>query len=209
MTSQNIPQMLIRSISSKEERDRFTFGINQFQSSAGTDLTCFTGFQIRTRASKVLTDRERLSLALMILNQPSESLLTWELRLFIDTDAVKYKDCLTALTVIQPSIQVARYRLLNLGPRWEEFLDRNVHQNVQSAFKKINLVFLDTGKVIKPERKLGYTDGKGNVTDYQRKTSRALRDARPHWLDREIQHQQYCQRQDFIDVLALITGFSD
>lgn len=185
--------------------NQYYFGSRMLQDLA---VTSIKAFKIRTRGNSNLTDRERQTLCLQFLFQKTDEkidLAWWELACQLQVDAEDFLDALSCLILSCSNYQVAVYRLITLSPRWEIFFQRNYSQTLQSALRKLKLVYVSRGPVLKGQRKRGYAD-QGHLPPHD---SYARRDAREHWKDLEMEMKSYQDRQEFQDVLALATGWSD
>jgi len=165
-------------------------------------------FSFGTKIGQNLTDLERLSLALLTLFRVTagEVFLLWELRMWTIEQSSKNRDALSCFILSCNNYYIATESLLLLSPRWEIFLQRNFPQNLHSAFRKLKLVFTNSGPVTKIQRKRGYTDGRGNFDPYDVSRNARL-DARAYWLDLVQEQKDLTSKKDFSDMVALITGF--
>ena len=163
-------------------------------------------FSFRTKSGVGLTDNERLSLVLLTLfrEQAGEVFLLWELRLWLIEQSTQQGDALSCLILRCSNYRIAIYQLSGLSSHWEIFLQRNFAQNVHSGLKKLKLVFPQSGPITIPIRKRGYTD-KGSLAPPDK---RARLDARAYWQELLDEQRILLSKQQFLDTVELLTGFT-
>ena len=165
-------------------------------------------FTFRRRNKQNLTDLEGTCLALYSLFRDDSwnPFLIWELKLFLLDYLPKIGNTLGCQILNCSSLKEGIARLLQLDfPKWSGILKRNFPQNLYTALHKLDIVWLDSSPVVKPQRKLGYNDH-GSLAPFDKKARMEAR----NYSDDLLYHETRLKNQKiFQDTLGLIQGWSD